>query len=320
MSTSLLEAIRADAVSSPTPRSAQVKVRRFENDQIAAGLDFGLATDRDVLEQAFRLQHDQYVGQGYMDPHPSGWRLSTHYALPSTRVFVARSGHRVVATMTLIGDSPLGLPMDEIYADDLRGLRGQRRDLAEVSGLALDPNYSSSGVAILLRLIRMMALYAVRVAHLSDLCIAVNPHHAVFYRKAFYFQDIGGLKQYGKVNGAPAVALRLDLGPVPTVMSALRDGQAVRSEIYSFLFRPENVEPVMARLVEDLAQASPRGESLVYFFSRHEAWAKSSLTERAYLLARCHALIALECPMRRLATPEPADAQESGGLLTLAVA
>jgi hypothetical protein len=217
--------------------------------------------------------------------------------------------------MTLIGDSPLGLP-----ADDLRGLRAQRRDLAEVSGLALDPNYSSSGVAILLRLIRIMALYAVKVAHLSDLCIAVNPHHAAFYRKAFYFQDIGGLKQYGKVNGAPAVALRLDLGPVATVISALRDGHAVRSEIYNFLFRPENVEPVMARFVDDLAQASQQGKPLVYFFARHEAWAKTSPTERAYLLARCPALIALECPMRRLAIPESADALETGGSLTLAVA
>ena len=320
MSTALLEGIREDVVSTPTPRTARVKARRFENDQIAAGLDFGLAMDRDAHDQAFRLQHDQYVAQGYMDPHASGWRLSTHYALPSTRVFVARSGRRVVATMTLIGDSPLGLPMDDIYADDLRGLRAQRRNLAEVSGLALDPNYSSSGVAILLRLIRIMALYAVQVAHLTDLCIAVNPHHAVFYRKAFDFQDIGGLKQYGKVNGAPAVALRLDLGPVRTIMSELHDGRAVRSEIYSFLFRPENVEPVMARLVDDLAQAPPQGESLVYFFSRHEAWAKTSLNERAYLLARCPALIALECPIGSLATRKSGDTLESSGSLTLSVA
>jgi len=51
-----------------------------------------------------------------MDPHPSGLRLSNHNALASACVFVARSGHQVVETVTLIVDSALGLPMDEIYA------------------------------------------------------------------------------------------------------------------------------------------------------------------------------------------------------------
>src|SRR6476620_9563536 len=111
--------------------------------------------------------------------------------------------------MTLIADSPLGLPMDEIYTDELRRLRDRRGYLAEVSALAMDPEYQSSGVPLLLRLIRMLV---------SDLCITVNPHHAAFYRKAFHFQDIGGLKQYGKVNGAPAVALRLDLGLARSLM------------------------------------------------------------------------------------------------------
>src|SRR5258708_37131208 len=98
----------------------------LQNDPLADGLDFGLATDRHTLEQAFRLQHDQYVAHGYMDAHPSGWRLSLHNALSPTRVFVARCGGRVVGTMTLIAHSPLGLPVAEIYTDWLRRLPAGR--------------------------------------------------------------------------------------------------------------------------------------------------------------------------------------------------
>jgi GNAT superfamily N-acetyltransferase len=250
-----------------------------------------------------------------MDAHPSGWRLSLHNALSATRVFVARSGGRVVGTMTLIADSPLGLPMDEIYTDELRTLRDAGRNLAEVSALAMDPEYQSSGVAILLRLIRMLVIYAAQTV--SDLCITVNPHHAAFYRKALHFQDIGGLKQYGKVKGAPAIALRLDLALARSLMSELRDGHPMISEVHEFLFHPANVEAVMTRLVKDLRRVSPLEERVEYFFSRHEAWTKASEADRAYILAGCDPSAG-----RRLRThsPDHSIVVDRGNSLRLAMA
>ena len=285
MSASSLQTVHAETVSSPTTSRSRLKAAWFQNDPLADGLDFGLATDCRTLEQAFRLQHDRYAAQGYMDAHPSGWRLSLHNALPATRVFVARSGGRVVGTMTLIADSPLGLPMDEIYADELRRLRDAGRNLAEVSALAIDPEYQSSGVPILLRLIRMLVIHAAQTE--SDLCIAVNPHHAAFYRKALHFQDIGALKQYGKVNGAPAIALRLDLALARSLMSELRDGHPMISEVHEFLFHPATVEAVMTRMVKDLRRVTPLEERVEYFFSGHEAWTKASEADRTYILAGC---------------------------------
>ena len=281
----VLQTEHAATVPSPTTTRSRLKAAWFQNDSLADGLDFGLATDRHTLEQAFRLQHDQYVAHGYMDAHPSGWRLSLHNALSATRVFVARSGGCVVGTVTLIADSPLGLPMEEIYTDELRRLRDARGNLAEVSALAMDREYQPSGVPILLRLIRMLVIYAAQTE--TDLCIAVNPHHAAFYRKAFHFQDIGGLRQYGKVNGAPAVALRLDLALARSLMSELRDGRRMISEVYEFLFDPANVEAVMTRLVRDLRRVLPLKERVEYFFSRHEAWTEASEADRAYILAGC---------------------------------
>ena len=315
--TALTEVIHVENAPSRTARGSRVKACWFEQDDRADGLDFGLATDRDTFEQALRLQHDQYVAQGYMDPHPSGLRLSVHHALPSTYVFVARSGHRVVGTMTLIVDSALGLPMDEIYSDDLRELRRERSGLTEFSGLALDPDYKSSGVAILLRLIRMVVLHAIQVLHLSDVCIAINPRHAAFYRKAFYFEDLGGLKPYGKVNGAPAVALRLDLDLLRGFIRELAADRTISSGVYSFLFRPRSVELAMTRLIRDLKVSSQGAAHALYFFARHDALAKASPDHRAYLLKSCRALTEL-VSSRGGALDDPDSLLDLGSLVGLA--
>ncbi len=278
MSMSLAKGRGEKAVPSRPAHGSRVKAFWFERDTTANRLDFGLATHRRSLDQAFRLQHDQYVAQGYMDLHPSGWRLSVHNALPSTRVFVALDDHRVVATVAVIIDSRLGLPMAEIYADELLEFRGLRRRLAEVSGLAVHPQYQKSGLAILLRLIRMVLLYSIEMAAVGDLCIAVNPHHESFYRKAFGFEPIGGLKQYGKVNGAPALALRLDLDLLRTL----------------FLFSPGALEPAIARLEADMAQGLSRFEDVKYFLSRHEAGTEMSPVERAYMESCWNSFVPVE--------------------------
>jgi hypothetical protein len=84
----------------------------------------------------------------------------------------------------------------------------------------------------------MLVIHTVQTE--NDLCIAVNAHHEAFYRKAFGFKLIGGLKQYGKVNGAPALALHLDLDVLRTFISELREGHPVDSEVYAFWSAPHS--------------------------------------------------------------------------------
>ena len=274
----------AESSSLPITGLARLKTCWWNEDLLTDALDLGLATDRDTLEQAFRLVHDQYVARGYMTAAPSGWRLSLHNALPSTKVFVARSGERVVGTVTLIPDSRLGLPMGEIYGDELQALRESGRRIGEVSALVVDPEYKRMGMAILIRLIRMMVIYAAQTAQLEDLCIAINPHHAALYRKAFDFETIGPVKHYGKVNGAPAVALRLDLGLVRLLIRELEDDHPGLAAAYGFLFGPEACQEVLERITSDLEEGSFSGEHFRYFFRHHPAWLEASAPERAYVL------------------------------------
>ncbi|HET8579184.1 MAG TPA: hypothetical protein VFO18_18960 [Methylomirabilota bacterium] len=268
------------------PGLAKLKACWGKDDSRIAPIEFGLATDLDAFDQVFRLIHDQYVARGYATPHPSGWRLSLHNALSTTRVFIARAAQRVIATLTLITESPLGLPMGEIYADELDTLHNEERRFGEVSALAIDPEYRQLGMAILLRLIRMMVLYASELARLTDLCIAVNPRHVALYRNAFQFEVIGPLKPYGKVNGASAVALRFDLGLVKALRRELGESPPMRDGIHRALFDQDTCREVLARMTAELGRAAFSREHFEYFLRRHTAWLEAPAAHRAYVASQ----------------------------------
>ena len=238
----------------------------WADDGVVGHVQFGLARGIQTFDAAFRLVHDQYVRYGYMAPSQSGRRLSLYDALPTTKVFVASAGGRVVGTVTLIQDSLVGLPMDEIYSTELAGFRAGDRRLAEVSALAMDPAYRTSGVAILMRLMRMMVIYAAEIARLDELCIVVNPRHVAFYRKFLEFQTFGGFTSFGKVNGAPAAALRLDLGFVRDVIDRVQRDPGEENDLYEFLFGSETYRRVMDRLIRHLCEPTLTAEWFAYFF------------------------------------------------------
>jgi GNAT superfamily N-acetyltransferase len=236
-------------------RAANARVRDAE---------FGLAVSVDTLDAACRLVHDQYVSRGFMTPHPSGLRLGVHHALPTTKVFVATVGPQVVGTVTLIEDSPLGLPMEEIYRRDLDRFRAEGRRLAEASALAADPTYRGVGLPLLLRLMRVLVLYALDLAPLDLLCIAVNPRHVEFYRRVLRFEIFGELKSYEKVNGAPAVALRLDLEGVREIAAAVRSSERPPDNLTGLFFAGHDHAGVARRVLEQLPAASAASERFVH--------------------------------------------------------
>jgi GNAT superfamily N-acetyltransferase len=247
--------------------------RKWGEEARVSSLDFGLAREPDDFDGAFRLLHDQYVRRGYMVPHPSGRRLNVYNALPSTKVFVVKAEAQVVATVTLVEDSPIGLPMDEIFRGELAGLRARGRRLAEASSLAVHPDYRRSGMAILLRLYRMVLLYAARIARLNDLCFVVRPRHMAFYPAGFPMQQVGPPRPYGRINGATAVGFRVELGLVRALLRVLRAGlsPAERRGFLNFVFGPASCRQVLARLRRDLPGSALTPAHVAHFFGGHGA-------------------------------------------------
>lgn len=186
-------------------------------------LIYRIARSRKELEGAFSLVYKEYLQRGYIPKHyKSKLRLSLYNALPSTTTFVAKQGRRVVATVTLIPDSPIGLPMDKIYKEEVDALRKKGRRVAEVSQLSIDSRlfpqgwfsmFNFSKLIFIFRLFKIVLDYALYIEKLNDICIAINPKHQYLY-KFLGFEKLAGLKYYGSVNRAPAIAKRLNLDTV----------------------------------------------------------------------------------------------------------
>ncbi len=169
------------------------------------------AMGRDELEQAYGLVYVNYRQQGYIARNPARIRMSVFNAFPSTVTFVGKLRGDVVATVTLVPDTPVGLPMDAIYHDEVQSLRDQRRKLAEVTMLADRRHELRRSLPVLMSLMKQVFDYATLILELNDLCITINPRHESYYRRYLPFEPMGGLKAYPSVRNNPALAQRLDL-------------------------------------------------------------------------------------------------------------
>lgn len=163
------------------------------------------------LQQAYSLVHRKYVERGYSAPESAGIRVSKYNILPESLSVVGVLRGEVVATVTLVPDSPLGLPMESIYAREIAGLRAAGRRPAEVSMLADRRSFGARALPMLLRMMKVLFDYARNVLKCTDLCITVHPHHERFYARYLLFEQMGEVRDYPFVQDNPAVAERLNL-------------------------------------------------------------------------------------------------------------
>lgn len=169
------------------------------------------AKSRAELEEAYRLVYSSYLNRGYIEQNPAKIRVTLFNVLPQSITFVGLLRNTVVGTVTVVPDTPLGLPMDEVYHDELRELRDAGRKMAEVTMLADRRGQILRALPMLLLLMKLVFDYAMLVLNVDDLCITINPRHERYYRRYLLFRNLGGLKAYPSVQHNPALAKRLDL-------------------------------------------------------------------------------------------------------------
>ena len=202
--------------------------------RLSEKLVFTLAETREELDACFRLLHDAYVDAGFMQPDPSGLRVTVYHALPTTSTLLCRYGDRVVGTVSLIRESAMGFPMQRIF--DLASVREAGGNVAEVSALAIDRRFRSASGRILLPLLKFMYDYATRLFDTRHLVICVNPRHIGFYESILCFRRLTQrtVAHYDFVNGAPAVGAHLDLGEALNVFRRRYDGLPPEKNLYRY--------------------------------------------------------------------------------------
>lgn len=179
-----------------------------------AGLDDVVVKVADTIEEheaAARLTFEAYAERGLLAARGVGVRVSPYLLMPGTVRFVALRRGEVIATLSYLLDSELGLPMESIFGDAIAARRAEGRRMAEVSALAIKKEHRAAGLAMLVYKAAIRA--AVELLGLQDLVVAVHPDAAAQYTVPLRFTALSErVEQYPGLGGAaPAVGLVLDL-------------------------------------------------------------------------------------------------------------
>ena len=193
-----------------------------------------IAETREELEACFKLLHDAYVSSGFMKPAESGLRATIYHALPTTTTLCAKYDGEVVGTLSLIRESVFGFPLQAIF--DLKEIRVRGGKIAEVSALAVHPDFRKTGGAILFPLMKFMYEYCTTFFDTRHLVIAVHPTRIEMYESLLFFNRLteNEVANYDFANGAPAVGASLDLRTAPKKYKQTYNTKKARKNLYEY--------------------------------------------------------------------------------------
>jgi ribosomal protein S18 acetylase RimI-like enzyme len=270
-------------------RRREIRLRRGKliNNQDRSSVTYKIAQEASEFEDAFELVWDSYVKVGLQADDGMHLRITKYHLLPSTKVLVAI--HRpeldkknpdydklkepgiVVGTLTLVLDSPLGLPMEEICCQEVAALRNTGRSVAEVIALAVNPDFRKDN--IMMYLYKLMFQYA-RYKGVTDLACSVTKKHIKFYRRMLLFKPMGELKKYSAANQLETQCHRLDLQHAEQKAKDVYHSRHFDADLYTFFFT-EN--PSAGR---SFGEGSPWSRDQLGYFIEQRTRLLATLDER----------------------------------------
>lgn len=167
---------------------------------------------------AFRLLYQQYRKRGYCAANASEIYFAPQALESPSKIFMLKDSGQLIGTIALIADSVKGLPMDQLFKEELDGLRIKGRRIAEVGMLALDMSRHGRSMFSLGNIKKMNYLFtlykimfdAARAdLGVSDLVINMNPKHTSLY-KYLAFEAMGEVKHYPGCS-KPALPMRMEV-------------------------------------------------------------------------------------------------------------
>jgi len=205
-----------------------------------------LASNQERRQSAVFLVEKMYSWRGY--------KTSTIAAKPGEDVarialMVYGQDNRPIGTLTVGFDNPNGLLADELYREELDGMRQQGCRLLEFTKLAIDRNSNNSN-RIVAALTNVAYLYG-KLSNCNTAVIEVNPRHVAFYQSKLGFRQVGPEKICPRVN-APAILLALDWSIMADEIKKYGgrkdDGTAGKS-LYRYFFDERDEAGLTKRLV-----------------------------------------------------------------------
>lgn len=177
--------------------------------ELERGIRYQAARTLDDVIAAWTGVYDAYMRAGLIRPNSHLLHTVPHAIHPDTAVVIGFQGDRPVATVSAYSDGSAGVPLADVYVDEVEEMRREGRRVVEVGLLARDSSVVVPSFRTTLDLMKHAFFYG-RYRGATDLLIGVHPHHVRFYERMFGFHPFAGESTCPFVNYAPVVGLRLE--------------------------------------------------------------------------------------------------------------
>lgn len=236
------------------------------------------------LARAWALVYGVYLAKGFAKISEDHLSYGLHDALPETATFLVERAGQAVAALTVVPDSPCGLPADTVHGAELAGLRVPGRKLCEIANLASVDSENHRGAETLNHLFRLSWLLARRLDQATDLVIRVSPQHQSLFERRLLFRPVSPVRPEGGPGGSPGLLMSLDL---TVAEERFRDkyGSGPRS-FYRFFVDPDT-EPALVAWLRGCRRPLTEVTLRRFFVDARPLIPKSSQSARAYL-AGCY--------------------------------
>jgi hypothetical protein len=219
-----------------------------------------------LRQKAYELLYDLYSKMEIVQKKEGGLWLSIYDALPETTTFVAKNDRGCIeGALTVIFDSPLGLPADAIYKKEIDEIRNSGRQICEFVSLGISKTVKKS-IKVLACLFYCGFLHAWQKNKSRELVITVHSRFENFYRRNFFFNRIGPERKYSKVNGAPTVLLKISA----EALNRLR--RTHRVYLFDMIKIPDHKEFELMKKIENMVQPMSDEEFYTFFIEKTDAW------------------------------------------------
>lgn len=191
-----------------TAQLSQFVTLALPDSRTLPGLSVELAHSRFDRQRALELRWEVYRRKGLLREDTLTPHVLPQACAPGSAIFVAKEYGAIVGTISFYLDSAIGLPMDEVHAEEVHKMRRRFERVAEIGGLAVLEDRRGVGITM------MLYLATFRWALATDAkCIVacVNPSSRRAYRKLLLFEELGECKKHPRFLDAPSIPIGVDL-------------------------------------------------------------------------------------------------------------
>jgi hypothetical protein len=236
-----------------------------------------VANQLELRQKAYKLIYNNYSEMGIAQDKSTDLWLSIYDALPETTTLVAEdSKGEIGGALTLVFDSPIGLPADELYNKEIDKLRDTREKICEFVSLSIKNNGKNS-VKLLAGLFYCGFLYARQKENSIVSIITIHSRYERFYCRNFSFEKMGPERNYAKVNGAPTVLLKVSFKR----LNRLRHQRRIFP--FYMLKYSDSEELEFVKTIENLTSSMSDEEFFTFFIEKTDNWEKASPQQKNFI-------------------------------------